>query len=108
MTSTDNEGQTSPLISSPVTERSSLLRQPSFKTAYGASTFRSDLEYGGSENGSLLSRSEDEEASIDSNATCTPTEVDGLQAHDPLSSKAILWIVLPMLLGLSNSCSPWP
>lgn len=82
-----------------------MFTHPNLKTAYGTSTSPSDSEYGISEGSSLRSQSEDEAASIDSNATCTPTKVDGLQAHEPLSSKEILWIVLPMLLGLSHSCS---
>ncbi|POS71965.1 major facilitator superfamily transporter [Diaporthe helianthi] len=56
-------------------------------------------EYGSSsESSSLLSRSEDEEASLDANAA--PPGADGLQTHEPLSSTAILWIVLPMLLAV--------
>lgn len=101
MSDSNTGGRTSPSASSPSTERSSLLNQPSLKAAYGTDISRSDSEYGISENSSLLSRSGDEEASIDSNDV--PTEVDRLQ---PLSSRAILWIVLPMLLGQSRSGSP--
>lgn len=91
-----SEGRTSP-SSSPSTERSALLKQPDIKAVYGINTSRSDNEHGSSESSSLLSRSGDEEASIDSNVTST--EAEGLEAQEPLSSRAILWIVLPMLLG---------
>lgn len=95
----DSLGRTSP-SSSPSTERSALLKQPDIKTLYGTDTSRSGSEHGSSETSSLLSRSGDEEASIDSNVTST--EAEGLEAQEPLSSRAILWIVLPMLLGQSR------
>lgn len=101
MSDPDSPGRTSPSASSPSTERSALLKQPGVKALYGTDTSRSDSEYGTSESSSLLSRSGDEEASIDSQAT--RTEADGLETHDPLSSRAILWIVLPMLLGQYRS-----
>lgn len=40
---------------------------------------------------------------MDSNVT--PTEAEGIEIQEPLSSRAILWIVLPMLLGQSLSFS---
>lgn len=97
----DAGGRTSPSASSPSTERSALLKQTGLKAVYGTDT--SDSEYGNSESSSLLSRPGDEEASIDSNVT--PTEAEGIETQEPLSSRAILWIVLPMLLGQSLSFS---
>lgn len=99
MSNPDTEGRTNSSASSPSTERSALLKQPGLKAVYGTDTSRSDSEYGSSETRSLLSGSGDEEASIDSNVT--PTEADGVETHEALSSRAILWIVLPMLLGQS-------
>lgn len=99
----DAVGRTSPSASSPSTERSALLKQPGLKAVHETDTSHSDREYGSSESSSLLSRPGDEEASIDSNVT--PTEAEGIEAQEPLSSRAILWIVLPMLLGQSLSCS---
>lgn len=93
----DPGDRTSSSASSPYTERSALLEQSDLKAVYGTHTPHSDSEYGSTESSSLLSRSGDEEASIDFNAT--PAAAEGLETHEPLSSRAILWIVLPMLLG---------
>lgn len=99
----DAGGRTSPSASSPSTERSALLKQTGLKAVYGTDTSHSDSEYGSSESNSLLSRPGDEDASIDSNVT--PTEAEGIEIHEPLSSRVILWIVLPMLLGQFLFCS---
>lgn len=101
MSNPDAGVRTSSSASSLSTERSALLKQPDLKAVYGTDTSRSDSDYGSSESSSLLSRSGDEEASIDSNVT--PAEAEGVETHEVLSSKAIMWIVLPMLLGESRS-----
>lgn len=93
----DAGGRTSPSAVSPPTERSALLGQPDLKAVYGTDTSHSDSEYGSSQSSSLLSPPGDEEASIDSNVK--PTEAESIETQEPLSSRAILWIVLPMLLG---------
>ena len=90
-------GRTSPTASSPPTERSALLEQPGPKVVYETVISHSDSEYGSSESSSLISPPGDEEASIHSNVK--PTEAEGIETQEPLSSRAILWIVLPMLLG---------
>jgi hypothetical protein len=55
-----------------------------------------------SENSSLLPRREDEETSIGSPVTpVTPVGPTDRGAYGNLSPRAILWIVLPMLLGQS-------
>lgn len=89
--------RTSSSISSPSTEQSALLKQTDLKAVYGSDISRTDSDYGSSESSSLLSRSGDEEASVDSNGT--PTVAEGVERHEALSSRGILWIVLPMLLG---------
>lgn len=96
-------GRTSPSASSAPTERSALLEQPGPKVVYGTDISHSDSEYGSSGSSSLLSPPGDEEASINSNVK--PTEAEGIETQEPLSSRAILWIVLPMLLGQYLSCS---
>lgn len=100
MSSPDSWDRTTPSASSPSTERSALLKHPGLDAVYGTDTTTSGSEYGSSESSSLLSQGEDEEASIESPVTSSGAE--GYETHSPLSTKAILWIVLPMLLGQSR------
>ncbi|KAK2597096.1 hypothetical protein N8I77_012964 [Diaporthe amygdali] len=79
-------------------ERSALLKHPGLDAVYGTDTTTSGSEYGSSESSSLLSRGEDEEASIESPVTSSGAE--GHETNSPFSTKAILWIVLPMLLAV--------
>lgn len=99
----NTEGRTSSSASTSSTERSALLKKPDLKVAYGTDISRSDNEYGSSDGSSLSSRSVDEEASVDSNVT--PGGTGCFDTHEPLSSRAILWTVLPMLLGESRYVS---
>ena len=79
------------------TERSPLTKHPDSTAVYGIYSSPSDTDDGTTEGSSLLSRSEDEEASIET--PITPAGAPSHDSHLPLTSRAVVWIVLPMLLG---------
>lgn len=97
-----------PSVPDGTTERSPLTNNAESSAGYGIYTSRHhdvDTDHSGSSEGSsgnssLLSRREDEESSIE--APASPTKPADRDENEQLSSKAILWIVLPMLLGESS------
>lgn len=88
-------------VPDPTMEQSPLTKHPDSTAVYGIYPSPSESDYdSSSENSSFLSSREDEEASIETPVTPgTPVGPADLGSYGNLNPKAILWIVLPMLLG---------
>lgn len=81
-----------------ISERSSLIKHPDTEAVYTIESQFSDTDDDSSDVNSFNSKTQDEESRIESPQ---PVGTAGHALLPTLSTKAILWIVLPLLLGQS-------